>query len=276
MQRDVGVLGDHLLVEPLGLGTQGIGIALAEEEVVGILLVGLLDLLVEGLAVVADEATVDHLLTSAQLADGGGHLGLLLEILGQGQPGQSLGLAPLGGREEARQEDIAVRAEDVAQLEADPDGLGVVAVVTDEQCRGAGELVPIGPSVEPTGLVDHPDQGIAGGRVGGRRRGEVHHPSAERNIVGRHVRVRRILLARLAAFSRARARSSSRAWYSARIALSRSAIDGSGRAAGASGFAVRAPVGAGLAAGSSPPPARVAAPVAVRPSTIIPAHIRIP
>ena len=37
--RDIAVLGDHLLEEPLRLGLKGLGIALAKFEMVGVLLV---------------------------------------------------------------------------------------------------------------------------------------------------------------------------------------------------------------------------------------------
>ena len=42
--RDIAVFGDHLLEEPLSLGLDGLGIALAKFEMVGVLLVGQIDL----------------------------------------------------------------------------------------------------------------------------------------------------------------------------------------------------------------------------------------
>jgi hypothetical protein len=165
---DIGVVGDHLLIEPLGLDTQAIGVALAKEELIGVVFVGLLDLLIVRLAVVADHADEPLLGAPRELASGRGGLGLLLEVLGQGQPRETLGFAALGGSHEAQQERVAVIGQDVLQPQADADGLGVVAMVADEQGRGAGELVSKGPDVGPVGLVEDPEQGIAGRAVGGR------------------------------------------------------------------------------------------------------------
>ena len=96
--------------------------------------------------------------------------------------------------------------QDVAQAQADADGLGVVAVVPDQQRRGAEELVAIGPVIGHPGLVEHPDQGIASCGVSGRRCGEFHHSAAESDLVGRHLPVERVLLARGPAPSRGPAR----------------------------------------------------------------------
>ena len=74
----------------------------------------------------------------------------------------------------------------VAHLEADADGLGVVAVVADEEGRRPGELVAVVVRVAPVRLVDDPDQGVAGGRFLGAGQGQVDHPPAEGDVVGGH------------------------------------------------------------------------------------------
>ena len=79
-------------------------------------------------------------------------LGLSGEILGQGQPRQPLRLAALGRRVEPEQQRVASGSHHVVEPQADADGLGVIAVMADEQRRGARELVAIRPHVAAAGL----------------------------------------------------------------------------------------------------------------------------
>ena len=74
---------------------------------------------------------------------------LTFEVLGQRQSRQAPGLAALGRREEPQQQRVAARSQGVAHAQADADGLGVVAVMANEQRRGAGELVAILPCSRP-------------------------------------------------------------------------------------------------------------------------------
>ena len=100
----VAVLGDHLLIQPLGLVAEVGRVALLEVQEVGVGLVRLLLLHVVGRAVLADDADIGDRRPALHLPRVLGHPRLHDQVLRQCQAGQPLRLAALGRGVEAQEQ----------------------------------------------------------------------------------------------------------------------------------------------------------------------------
>ena len=127
--NDVAVLGDHLANRA---ARQARGSrrrrAVRSSNDVRILLVGLFDLFVVRLSVVADHpAKYVFFCRPWNPASARGKLGCLLEVLRQGQTSQPLRLVPLRRRVEPVKQCIVMVRNDVVDAQPDPNRLRVVA-----------------------------------------------------------------------------------------------------------------------------------------------------